>query len=448
MTMPRFSLLILAVALGPQPAVAQQGGNVELGAFGSYTMFDGSLAFDDRFGGGGYLGLFFLSRFSLEADISYTSTQTELLADATHAPIRGRLVYNQPLFRSLELLVGTGFVHNEYGGDVSGADNGFTWLGGLRIRISRPFALRLDGIADYMPSPANGSQLDWNYAFRGGFSVFLRPLFGGTEPTFVKSEAPPVAREAPDADRDGVSDQHDECPGTPEGESVDQRGCPAPRDTDGDGVIDGDDACPDTLAGLAVDARGCPVTRDSDGDGVSDAEDACPETQAGRAVDSSGCPLIGDKDGDGVLDSEDACPDTPAGGRIDARGCLPLFENDATRHLIEGVSFESGGAELTPDAREALDQVAASLVANPTLVVEIAGYGDGTGYDPYNLIISLGRACAVRHYLMSRGVPGERLFTQGYGSADPVASNATSEGRARNRRVELRLPSYYAQAWR
>ncbi len=102
------------------------------------------------------------------------------------------------------------------------------------------------------------------------------------------------------------------------------------------------------------------------------------------------------------------------------------------------MTFVSGGAELTPEAGTVLDRVAESLIADPTVQVEIAGHTDNTGYRPFNLSLSLSRAAAVRRYLIERGVPEERLVAKGYGPDDPVASNETPEGRAQNQRIELR----------
>jgi len=460
-----FAALSLAALLSAGPALAQQGGAVEFAGFGSYTIFDETLPFEDQFGGGGHLGLFLFSWLSLEGEVGFTATEEDGLQDVTHTPLRTRLVYYQPLFGGVRFLLGAGYVHNEYSGDLpgaDGADNGITGLAGLRIRVAGPLALRLQGILDYMPSPANRERENWNYGGQAGLS-FLFPLFGGRGPEVF------VEREAVDSDRDGVADPFDACPDTPRGERVDSRGCPVPEDSDGDGVVDADDACPETPAGVAVDAQGCPLPEDSDGDGVVDADDACPETPTGVAVDAQGCPLPEDSDGDGVVDADDACPDTPAGvavdgfgcplpedsdgdgvldvddaclntpagERVDARGCPLLFEEGATRLILEGVSFEPNSAALTPEARGVLDRVAASLIANPAVRVEIAGYTDDSGFRPYNLILSQGRASAVRRYLISRGVAGGRLLAKGYGPEDPVASNATPEGRAQNRRVEL-----------
>jgi OOP family OmpA-OmpF porin len=140
----------------------------------------------------------------------------------------------------------------------------------------------------------------------------------------------------------------------------------------------------------------------------------------------------------GARPSDDACPNTPAGARVDARGCTVLFEEGATRVVLEGVTFESGGTVLTPESGPILDRVAESLIANPTVRFEIAGHTDNTGYRPYNLSLSLGRAVSVRRYLISKGVSGERLLAKGYGPDEPIASNATPEGQAQNWRVELR----------
>ena len=427
-----FAALSVAALLSAGPALAQQGGMVEFGGFGSYTFFDKSLLFDDQFGGGGHLGLFLFSRLALEGDVSFTATEGDGLQDITHIPLRTRLVYNQPLFGGIRFLLGAGYVHNEYTGDVTGADNGVTGLAGLRIRVAGPLALRLEGILDYVPSPANLETENWNYGGQAGLSFLLGPIFGGRGPEVF------VEREPADSDRDGVADPFDACPDTPRGEQVDSRGCPLPEDSDGDGVLDADDACPDTPAGAAVDARGCALPEDGDGDGVLDADDVCPNTPARAAVDARGCALPEDGDGDGVLDADDVCPNTPAGDPVDARGCPLLFEEGATRLILEGVRFESNSADLTPEARRVLDQVAASLIANPAVRVEVAGYTDNSGFRPYNLILSQGRASAVRRYLISRGVAGGRLLAKGYGPDDPVASNATPEGRAQNRRVELR----------
>ena len=238
-----------------------------------------------------------------------------------------------------------------------------------------------------------------------------------------------------DADNDGVVDPNDACAATPRGDKVDARGCSLPKDADGDGVIDANDRCANTPAGTPVTATGCP--RDSDSDGVIDSADRCPNTPAGTAIDANGCPLP-DTDGDGVLDRDDRCANTPAGTRVDARGCQLLFETGKTALVLQGVTFATGSANLTPASLPVLDRVAESLVANAEVKIEVQGHTDNTGSLAGNRRISQRRADAVRTYLVSKGVDAARLTAKGYGPDQPAAPNTTAEGRAMNRRVELK----------
>ena len=237
-----------------------------------------------------------------------------------------------------------------------------------------------------------------------------------------------------DSDGDGVCDGLDKCPNTPKGCKVDASGCP--MDSDGDGVCDGLDKCPNTPKGVKVDATGCPP--DADGDGVPDYLDKCPNTPKGCKVDKDGCPI--DSDGDGVPDCLDKCPDTPKGVKVDASGC-PISEyipEPEKPVVLTGVHFEFNKSILTPDSKTILDKVAASLKERPDVKVEIAGHTDSKGSDAYNLKLSDRRSAAVREYLISKGVMAENLTSKGYGESQPIADNKTDEGRAKNRRVELR----------
>ena len=242
-----------------------------------------------------------------------------------------------------------------------------------------------------------------------------------------------------DSDGDGVMDPSDRCSGTPAGTRVDASGCAIPVDSDRDGVMDNVDACADTPTSTRVDARGCPV--DADGDGVVNTADACPETPVGTRVDGRGCALPSDSDGDGVVDPSDNCPNTAAGTRVDSRGCAIVFEEGKTTLVLDGVTFLTGRAELSPNAMTILDRVAASLMNAKDVNVEVQGHTDNTGSVALNTRLSTRRAETVREYLVLKGVDASRLSARGYGPSAPVASNATADGRSRNRRVELkRLP--------
>ena len=156
-----------------------------------------------------------------------------------------------------------------------------------------------------------------------------------------------------------------------------------------------------------------------------------------------------------MTDNLDRCPNTAPGTKVDAVGCpviqkavqaapRPLFQivkGKAQPLVLKGVTFRTGRSDLTPSSHRVLDEVAASLLANPTVKIEIGGHTDSTGPRSLNIRLSLGRAMAVRNYLMSKGVSPDRLVAKGYGPDRPIATNRTPEGRAQNRRVELNLIS-------
>ena len=139
-----------------------------------------------------------------------------------------------------------------------------------------------------------------------------------------------------------------------------------------------------------------------------------------------------DSDGDGVPDSVDLCPDSPAGAKVNALGCAP-----SSGIVLEGINFATGASELTADARQRLDRVAAALVQHGQVSVEVAGYTDSRGNADLNRQLSQRRAESVSAYLAEKGVARNRLSARGYGQDNPIASNDTDAGRRQNRRVEL-----------
>lgn len=172
---------------------------------------------------------------------------------------------------------------------------------------------------------------------------------------------------------------------------------------------------------------------DSDRDGVPDALDRCPGTPAASNVDAEGCEP--DIDRDGVVNTADRCPDTQPGVRVDARGCELRDEIRLPR-----VAFAFNSAELLPEAFVTLDEATVTLRMNPDLRIEVAGHTDDVGSDAYNLELSQRRAEAVRRYLVEHGVTNT-MTARGIGEREPVADNATEQGRAQNRRVVLRILS-------
>jgi len=104
---------------------------------------------------------------------------------------------------------------------------------------------------------------------------------------------------------------------------------------------------------------------------------------------------------------------------------------------LKGPNFAFDKAVLTADGERLLDQAVKTMQDNPSITVTCNGYTDSVGSDGYNLKLSERRADAARAYLLKKGVAATRVKSRGFGKAEPVASNATAEGRAENRRVEI-----------
>ncbi len=233
----------------------------------------------------------------------------------------------------------------------------------------------------------------------------------------------------PDADGDGIKDSDDACPNV--AGKAELNGCP---DADNDGIADKDDACPNDAGTKAM--NGCP---DSDGDGIADNKDKCPQ-EAGPA-ENNGCPW-GDKDNDGVKDNVDKCPDVA--GVASNNGCPPepVITEEATAKLNEfarAIYFNSGRSSFRPGVSGKLDLIAEIMAQYPEANFNIEGHTDSSGAASTNLRLSDKRAAAVVDYLIKKGIPAARLSSKGFGEDYPIASNATRDGRAQNRRVEIKL---------
>ena len=227
----------------------------------------------------------------------------------------------------------------------------------------------------------------------------------------------------PDTDGDGIQDKEDKCPyeaGLPQ-----FQGCP---DRDGDGIPDYEDKCPDVPG--VKELQGCPKISDRDGDGIPDDEDKCPDVPGLKKFD--GCP---DKDGDGIPDNEDQCPEIF--GTVQNHGCPDKIVKVLSDNSIPGVNFDINKSNVKPQYFAELDDFANQIKSCAHPKIHIVGHTDSTGNDAINDPLSIRRAKAVEQYLINKGIDPSIITIDGKGSHQPIATNKTKEGRAKNRRVEI-----------
>src|SRR5439155_6743944 len=287
--MRRFGLLAAVLALGARGLAAQHAGQIEVGAFGSYTRYDAAFGLAHKLGGGVRLGYLLGNIVGVEGDILFQPEYTVSPSGTptTLEPLIGSasLVVNALRASRLMVYVLGGYSLLDFGtrAPYRFTDYGAHGGAGVRLFLTERVALRVEGRAIYSPSTHStfGPTTATHFVGTAGLSVFH------------------LGTPSKDSDHDGVTDKQDACPDTPIGAVVDSKGCPI--DSDRDGVYDGIDKCPGTPAGAHVDGTGCPA--DGDADGVPDGIDQCPATPAGVQVDAKGCPV--DSDVDGVPDGVD-----------------------------------------------------------------------------------------------------------------------------------------------
>ena len=304
-----------------------------------------------------------------------------------------------------------------------------------------------------------------------------------------------------DRDGDGIPDRRDACPwqpGQPDDDNPSVHGCPYADDSDGDGIPDAEDACPHEAGeantkerrwhgckssgqgqGSASDNTGVgdielptevgaePAQVDADGDGVSDLEDDCPATPGGGSDQpgKNGCPedavststpsvdaLLADltkpapsrdtsaeEPGEPVDDgARVACRDV-AGQMFAGPGCPLAVLTNGQIETAGTVRFRRSG-DMTDDGIAIVEAVAVLLREHPEVPhVTVEVHTDNRGRRKSNFRLSRQRAAVVVQWLRDAGVQRGRLTPKGFGPRYPIASNATPEGRALNRRVVFKI---------
>jgi len=162
-----------------------------------------------------------------------------------------------------------------------------------------------------------------------------------------------------------------------------------------------------------------------------DAIEECGGKPAAKPVAVAATPA--DSDGDGVTDDMDKCPDSPADKPVDAEGCTIVSV------VLKNVHFESNSSELTAGSSEELDKAVDAMNKYDQLRIEIQAHTDNMGEESYNQYLSEQRANSVRDYMIGKGIAADRMVAKGYGESTPITDNSTRDGRAKNRRVELKI---------
>jgi len=412
-TLFRLTHCLLAVLLSTE--VHGQNGDWYVAPAIVYTDADDDRNLDDLLAGGQLrFGRPVTERITLEGLLGYSNIKGSPAQKHWDASFNVLRFVDRDNAISPYLLIGAGYLRTDP--DNALGDNrptanlgiGFTWVLGDGV-----VSLRAEHRAR-VAFESNNNQTDRISTLGVQFS------FGGS------SSGIPVIYI--DTDRDGVADRWDQCPATALGIAIDDTGCEI--DSDGDGVVNNADVCPETPAGMRVHLYGC--LQGSDRHSVSNIKDRCLNTGGVPAADGYGCER--DDDSDKVFNRLDQCPNTAAGVRVDVNGC-------EIRDIIAlpGVNFASNVDRIFPGAEQVLADAAATLNKHPDLVVEVAGHTDSDGSDTDNEDLSERRANTVRNHLINAGADAAKLSAKGYGEAKPIADNATAQGKAANRRVELRI---------
>ena len=209
-----------------------------------------------------------------------------------------------------------------------------------------------------------------------------------------------------------------------------------------------------------------PPPPDRDGDGVPDTEDACGWAAGPKSNDpaQNGCPppvtpapcpppppapecptcADPDRDKDGITNEADACPDQAGAADTDPKknGCPKAFLDKGLIKIREQVRFRTGSAVIEPgkDSQDVLEAILAVLKEHPEIEhLKVEGHTDDRGDAAKNKTLSKARAAAVVSWLVKKGIDASKLSSEGVGADRPLESNATEDGRAANRRVELHV---------
>jgi len=397
-------LLLIPALLGTLAFTAEY--KYEISPLVGFNFAEGNLGIKDDISNGGYpvYGLEIQantpgSRLSPEFSVLY-SDEVNYINGRNTSIIRGAFngVYTFDKDGSVTPFLKAGAGYEQVGTgstDIPTNPSGFFLDAGagLKIALMDQLAIKLEAIYMAKPNSYNAGSIDSNLVTMVGLSY----SFGERAQKVAPVKAEPVKEK------------------------------PVVIDSDKDGVVDSKDKCPNTPAGTNVDANGCEL--DDDKDGVPNSKDKCPNTPANAEVDAHGCELDDDKDG--VVNSKDLCPSTPLDAPVNESGCPDKF--------VLKLFFEYDSTKIASNSDKEIEKFATFLTAYKKYTAKIIAHTDSKGSESYNLKLSKERAQSIVDKLVQRGVDKNQLIAVGKGKSEPIASNATEEGRAQNRRVETEL---------
>lgn len=474
--MRKLFLVGLALLLATPPVQAQQKGAIELGGFARFTDYDDSFDRDSKtensWGVGGRLGYFLLKNFSLELDGSYNATdQNDFFGMGSRSrpidfvPFHLRAIYHVPLARDrFSFLIGGGPGVNFYTKDEAvagfdGTDVGIGGLVGLRLRLFGPISVRVDGLVDYVPDPANDASDNTTLGAQAGLSL----IFKDKCTTRIDSiwVTPASATLQP-----GQTQQFTVTGLQCDGQSRQLRAPAVTFDSEGGTITSEGFFTAGTAAGTFPVtathgkhlARGTVTVRPN----VVERITLAPTSARLRPGESARFVATA-RFTDGTTQTTgftwSGQGGTLADGNYTAGQAPGNYQVTATRDgrsanaaveiyrpapvvrdtvVLSGALFRTDSANIfRPTDRDSLESVVAALRANPEVRVVVEGHTDWTGRAAYNADLSRRRAEAVRAWLTGEGIDAGRIELRWYGECRPRASNDTEEGKQANRRAEM-----------
>jgi outer membrane protein OmpA-like peptidoglycan-associated protein len=483
------------------PLSAQQKGSWELGGFGRYTDFDKSYEVSrqsaNAYGVGLRLGYFLTKNLAVEADGSITwSDVVEFWngfgsTSLVYMPFHVRLMFNKRFGDEgpISWFAGVGPAYNRYGkniegqpgfsGDGFGSDFGVSGITGIRAHLYPWLGLRVDGTIDYIPKPNNGddelvaqfngisgdaASKNLNLAAQAGLSLFLGVCTKDRDGTTIS----PTTASIRTGETVNFSGTATNC-GRPDQVVYTVSG---PGSISAAGVYTSTTAGNATVTACGVKNRICsranvtiatpppPVTVTSCeitparvslridqqvtytitrvySDGRREAVSGFTLASPGGSV--AGASVSWSVPGEHVVTT--TVPDCPVGLTAIATVAQPIVIVVSDRSDSAKAFFEFDKTEIYKAAdQQALNQLADTLKAHPEIKLVIDGHADADGTVKYNENLAMRRAESVRSYLAARGAPLDRMtiILRTFSECRPVESNRTVEGRAANRRAEIR----------